>query len=505
MPAAATDVIRARLRQLRAAGGGTWLVECDDAIRAAQRRGDGDAVASLCLLAAAGLDADGRLTEALERLDVGLAWARAGSEARAHLWLARAGILVIAGRVEEAREALALAERTSRSTAPASARAQLERATYRAHLGAVALDPLSLHQVQATVAEAQRADLDWLASGLVVWVVPWLAAHGLLAGAMPWVGWLDAAASRAAHAHRAQDAAAFAYVGALTAVGVADAPAEGANSYAAWRVHLAALRGEVLRGREDEVADRLAELEARTAAMGPGFRDGNGAFRAFVQAYAGLDVVGLHPPEAVTLVTLPAWIAGAEAAALAGTRAEAERWHRALTSRVPSRVVTSLEWPASIARVRSLLAVRAGDLEEAGRLLREAIDESTRRRAPIEAALAVVQLHALVSEGQGETEARALEQSRALLERLGVAIEPIERASRRAVPGGRAGAARGTLSPREFEVLVALEDGLTYREVGERLGIGWRTAQTHAYRIYRKLGVSGRRGAVQEARRRRVL
>ncbi|MFM7107281.1 MAG: response regulator transcription factor [Planctomycetaceae bacterium] len=47
------------------------------------------------------------------------------------------------------------------------------------------------------------------------------------------------------------------------------------------------------------------------------------------------------------------------------------------------------------------------------------------------------------------------------------------------------------LTPRELELFIALGDGLTNKEVGQRFGITTRTVETHRKAISRKLGQSG--------------
>ncbi len=67
---------------------------------------------------------------------------------------------------------------------------------------------------------------------------------------------------------------------------------------------------------------------------------------------------------------------------------------------------------------------------------------------------------------------------------------------------GRAGPrAAGLLSRREREVLGLLGDGLSNREIAERLFISPKTAEHHVSRIYGKLGVSSRAEAVAYATR----
>ena len=55
------------------------------------------------------------------------------------------------------------------------------------------------------------------------------------------------------------------------------------------------------------------------------------------------------------------------------------------------------------------------------------------------------------------------------------------------------------IKPREIEVLRLMAEGLTNREIGERLYIGAETVKWYASEIYSKLHVSNRREAVKEA------
>jgi len=48
------------------------------------------------------------------------------------------------------------------------------------------------------------------------------------------------------------------------------------------------------------------------------------------------------------------------------------------------------------------------------------------------------------------------------------------------------------ITSRELEVLRLLREGLTNREIGARLFISPRTAQTHVQHVYAKLGVESR-------------
>ncbi|MFJ1970066.1 response regulator [Streptomyces sp. NPDC087903] len=64
---------------------------------------------------------------------------------------------------------------------------------------------------------------------------------------------------------------------------------------------------------------------------------------------------------------------------------------------------------------------------------------------------------------------------------------------------------RPTLSPREHEILGQLARGLGNREIARALFISEATVKTHLGRIYGKLGVETRSGAVAAAKERRLL
>jgi len=61
------------------------------------------------------------------------------------------------------------------------------------------------------------------------------------------------------------------------------------------------------------------------------------------------------------------------------------------------------------------------------------------------------------------------------------------------------------LSRREIEVFALIAQGLTSREVADRLFISKRTVDFHLDGIYLKLGVKNRLAAVREAERRGLV
>jgi two-component system nitrate/nitrite response regulator NarL len=56
-----------------------------------------------------------------------------------------------------------------------------------------------------------------------------------------------------------------------------------------------------------------------------------------------------------------------------------------------------------------------------------------------------------------------------------------------------------SLTPRELQILHAISEGLTMRSIANRLGISPRTVETHAAKLYRKLGARTRLQAVTRA------
>jgi DNA-binding NarL/FixJ family response regulator len=57
----------------------------------------------------------------------------------------------------------------------------------------------------------------------------------------------------------------------------------------------------------------------------------------------------------------------------------------------------------------------------------------------------------------------------------------------------------GNLTPREVEVLALIGEGLSNREIGERLVLGQATVKTHVNRIFAKIGTQSRAQAVRYA------
>ena len=105
-------------------------------------------------------------------------------------------------------------------------------------------------------------------------------------------------------------------------------------------------------------------------------------------------------------------------------------------------------------------------------------------------------LAAALTEGRQLPLDAALARARALLE---VAGDPAGGTGARS--GGVAPAAAHDLSAREMEVLRLVAEGLSDREIAERLSISPKTAMRHVANIYLKLGVGSRAAATSFAYR----
>jgi DNA-binding NarL/FixJ family response regulator len=88
--------------------------------------------------------------------------------------------------------------------------------------------------------------------------------------------------------------------------------------------------------------------------------------------------------------------------------------------------------------------------------------------------------------------------------RLGPALAAV-RGGAADLPDAVAPETADALTPREGELLEALEQGLRFKQVATRLGISEATAKTHGRNLFRKLGATSRAEAVHAARERGLL
>ena len=61
------------------------------------------------------------------------------------------------------------------------------------------------------------------------------------------------------------------------------------------------------------------------------------------------------------------------------------------------------------------------------------------------------------------------------------------------------------ITPREFEILVLIAEGLSNREIAERVHVSENTVKTHSSRVFEKLGARRRTQAVQIGKELRLI
>jgi DNA-binding NarL/FixJ family response regulator len=154
-----------------------------------------------------------------------------------------------------------------------------------------------------------------------------------------------------------------------------------------------------------------------------------------------------------------------------------------------------------------MLAAAAGDHERARALLEDGVDRFERSGAPFEAARARIELAtSLVALGRSEV---ARQEASAAVERLRELGADAEAARARSILEALAPeAARPSppeVTPRERDVLRLLAEGLTNRQIAERLVVSEHTVHRHVTNILRKLGLPSRTAAAAHAVRSGLL
>ena len=144
------------------------------------------------------------------------------------------------------------------------------------------------------------------------------------------------------------------------------------------------------------------------------------------------------------------------------------------------------------------LALAAGEAEAACIALEDAIDLHRASAAPYETASARLDLARALA--LGEHTAAALQQATAARDAFaGLAAGPATRRAAEVVAwlgGERAATADVGLTRRESEVMALVADGLSNRQIAERLVVSEHTVHRHMANIYARLGVSSRAAAV---------
>jgi DNA-binding CsgD family transcriptional regulator len=161
-------------------------------------------------------------------------------------------------------------------------------------------------------------------------------------------------------------------------------------------------------------------------------------------------------------------------------------------------------------RVVALAAVSGGRIalaegrEDAAELLQDAVNRFAALGARLDAARARLELARALVVTAPDVAADTARHARTELDALGATRDADAAAEFMRSLGvrGRAGPrAIGLLSKRETEVLRLIGEGLSNREIAERLYISPKTAEHHASRVYAKLGVKTRAEAAAYAAR----
>jgi LuxR family transcriptional regulator, maltose regulon positive regulatory protein len=152
-----------------------------------------------------------------------------------------------------------------------------------------------------------------------------------------------------------------------------------------------------------------------------------------------------------------------------------------------------------------VLACARGDHERARALLEDAVDCLERSGAPFEAARARLELATcLTALGRADDAVREATVALERLLELGAELDA-GRARRIVASAGGAGAAPGDLTPRERDVLRLLAEGLTNRQIAERLVVSEHTVHRHVTNLLRKLDLPSRTAAAAHAVRSGLL
>ena len=506
------DDVRQALRTIDPSDAELWREAYESGLREAYRRKDIEGLVSIAGFGAACLDVQGHHQETLDQLDFAVSMAQGNPDASTYLLSLRAAYDVLTGN-----HAGALASLDSAREFLPSVQAARSRLAYEVHDSGVAcitLDHRSISELAAPIPGCEREGLDWLASALRCWLIPYLFAIGERGPARPWIEALRVQAEAVEHPARVVDALVFqsasnAVVGTQIPRGIAADARQTMNFNALWRLTVLELREQLLHsaGTIDDSTETLREIGPR---LSPAFLDGMEGFRALAGAYRGEPVDGLKPPRQPSLVNCAAALAGGEAIAIAGSQEAAATWKAWFDASFPSIVKTTAEWPVAAARVKGLLHVRAGAVKSGVQLLQEAAKWADEAGYPIEAALSRLQLAEVLTHARVPTsrnlDARKLRRAGwSALQELGVPPQSHAYAATSAVALSQDDRSLSPLTPREIEVLALLADGLTYKEIGLKLGMSWRTAQLHASRIYEKLDVHGKMQAFEVARELKIL
>jgi DNA-binding NarL/FixJ family response regulator len=168
------------------------------------------------------------------------------------------------------------------------------------------------------------------------------------------------------------------------------------------------------------------------------------------------------------------------------------------------RLIGTAPLRAGADRAEGMLAAARGDHGTARILLEDAVDRFQESGAPFEAAGARLELAAsLVALGRTDAAEREATAALECLLQLGASAEADRARRLLALPRGRV--AFQEVTKREREVLGLLAEGLTNRQIAERLVVSEHTVHRHVTNILRKLDLPSRTAAAAQAVRAGLL
>lgn len=169
-------------------------------------------------------------------------------------------------------------------------------------------------------------------------------------------------------------------------------------------------------------------------------------------------------------------------------------------------LVPALPLQAATRFSEGVIAVAAGDYEDARRRFEDAVDLFERSAAPYETARARLEL-ASVQAGLSQSEAAVAEASAALVTLRALGAErDAERAEYLVTQAQGAGRApKMALTARECEVLRLVAQGMSDKEMANALGLSQHTVHRHVSNILTKLDQPSRAAAVAHASRHGLL
>lgn len=156
--------------------------------------------------------------------------------------------------------------------------------------------------------------------------------------------------------------------------------------------------------------------------------------------------------------------------------------------------------------VEATLAASTGEYERARRLLEDALDCFARLGAPFETCLARIELSAaLAALGHTASAEREAQAARAGLLRLGAPVHAEKALRLLRWPDVESKPVAARVTRREREVLGHLAEGLSNRQIAERLVVSEHTVHRHVTNILRKLALPSRSAAAAYAVRSGLL